>query len=81
MHGKLNIQVLCVESFLMTFHSGLLNTLNFSYGSAPGLYGQVLVVEGGFYEKIPGTFPMSDRASASQVQDGPTAGQGQAHQQ
>ena len=36
---------------------------------------------GGFFcEKLLEASPMSDRANASQLQDGPTAGQGRAHQ-
>jgi len=48
------------------------------------LHGKVLVLgggyRGGFCEKLPEASPMSDKASASQLQDGPTAGQGQAKQ-
>jgi len=49
-----------------------------------GLRGEVLVAgdyRGGFCEKLLEASPMSDAASASRLQDGPTAGQGQAHQQ
>jgi len=46
----------------------------------PGLRGQVVVVKGGyrggFCEKLLEASPVSDRASASQLQDGPAAGQG-----
>ncbi|GAB0209583.1 hypothetical protein GRJ2_003424000 [Grus japonensis] len=36
---------------------------------------------GGFWEKLLEASPVSDRANASRLQDGPTAGQGQANQQ
>jgi len=50
-------------------------------GGAWSLRGKVLVAgdyRGGFHEKLPEASPMSDRASASWLQD--TAGQGGAHQ-
>ena len=45
--------------------------------------GKVLVAggyRGGFCEKLLESSPMSDRANASRLQDGPTTGQGQANQ-
>ena len=45
--------------------------------------GYILVVGGykdGFCEKLLEASPVSDRASASQLQEGPTAGKGRAHQ-
>jgi len=48
-----------------------------------GLHGKVLVAGGlqdVFCEKLLETSHTSDRANASQLQDGPAAGQGQAHQ-
>lgn len=48
-----------------------------------GFNGKVLVVggyKGGFCEELLEASPMSDRSSASWVQDGPAARQGQAHQ-
>ncbi|GAB0180530.1 mitochondrial enolase superfamily member 1 [Grus japonensis] len=55
------------------------------WGPVLGLCGKVLVVggggyRGGFCEKLLEVPPVSDRASASQLQDGPAAGQGQANQ-
>jgi len=47
------------------------------------LHGKVLVARGyrgGFCEKLLEASPMSDRANASRLQDGPAAGQGQANQ-
>jgi len=45
-----------------------------------GLHGKILVAGGiqggGFCEKLLEASPVSDRANASQLQDGPTAGQG-----
>ena len=49
-----------------------------------GLGGKVLVVggyKGGFCAKLLEASPMFDRANASWLQDGHTAGQGQANQQ
>jgi len=52
--------------------------------SVVGLCGKVLVTGGlqggGFCEKLLEASSLSDRASASQLQDRPAAGQGQAHQ-
>ncbi|KAK4824797.1 hypothetical protein QYF61_019465 [Mycteria americana] len=48
-----------------------------------GLHGKVLVVggyRGGFCEKLLEASPMSDRANAGWLQDGPTTGQGRANQ-
>ncbi|GAB0207921.1 interleukin-15 [Grus japonensis] len=49
-----------------------------------GLRGKVLVAggiyRGGFCEKLLEASPVSDRANASRLQDGPTTGQGQANQ-
>ncbi|GAB0181127.1 mitochondrial enolase superfamily member 1 [Grus japonensis] len=53
-------------------------------GVLVGLHGKVLVAggyRGGFCEKLLEASPVSDRANASQVQDGPAVGQGQANQQ
>ena len=47
------------------------------------LRGKVLVAggyRGGFCEKLLGASHMSNRTNTSQLQDRPTAGQGQAHQ-
>jgi len=52
--------------------------------SVLGLHGEVWVVgyyRGGFCEKLLEASPMSNRANASWLQDGPTTGQSQAHQQ
>ena len=53
-------------------------------GSVLGLRGKLLVVgggyRGGFCEKLPEASPMSHKASASWLWDGPGAGQGQANQ-
>jgi len=48
-----------------------------------GLHGKVLVAgayRGGFCEKLREASPMSDEASASLLEDGPTTGQGQVNQ-
>ena len=49
-----------------------------------GLCGKVLVAgggyRGGFCEKLLEAPPVSDRANASRLQDGPATGQGQAKQ-
>ena len=53
-------------------------------GPVTRLPGKVLVVggayRGGFREKLQKAFPVSDKASASQLQHGLAAGQGQANQ-
>lgn len=50
-----------------------------SQESVLGLHGKVLVVEGlwgGFCENLPETSPVSDRANATWLRDGPTTAKG-----
>lgn len=54
-----------------------------SQESVLGLHGKVLVVEGlggGFCENLPETSPVSDRANATWLRDGPTTAKGSAYQ-
>jgi len=66
-----------------SFNPGTTRSLEITSNSVVGLHGKVLVAgstRGGFCEKLLEASPMSDRANASQHEDGPTAGQGQANQ-